>query len=43
MFIFETVFVSEQIAENRSGAMLEIRDKFITKLNAFCSSSLKIV
>ena len=35
MFIFETVFISEQIAENRFGAMLEISDKFITKFNVF--------
>ena len=35
MCVFETVFVSEQIAENKFGALLEISDKFITKLNAF--------
>ena len=34
-FIFETVFISEQIADNRFGAMLEISDKFITKFNVF--------
>ena len=33
MFIFESVFISEQIAENRFGALWEIRDKLITKLN----------
>ena len=33
--MFETVFISEQIAENRFGALLEIRDKFITKFNVF--------
>ena len=33
--IFETVFISEQIAENRFGALLEISDKSTTKLNAF--------
>ena len=35
MLVFETVFISEQIAENRFGALLEIGDKFITKLNVF--------
>ena len=34
-FVFETVFISENIAENRFGALLEISDKFITKLNVF--------
>ena len=34
-FVFETAFISEQIAENRSGALLEISDKFITKFNIF--------
>ena len=34
-FIFETAFISEQIAENRFGALLEISDKFITKFNVF--------
>ena len=33
MFIFETVFISEQIAENRFGELQEISDKFITKWN----------
>ena len=33
MFIFETVFISEQIAGNSFGALQEISDKFITKLN----------
>ena len=32
---FETAFISEQIAENRFGALLEISDKFITKFNVF--------
>ena len=35
MFVFETVFISEQTAENRLGALLEISDKFTTKLNVF--------
>ena len=34
-FVFETVFISEQFAENRFGALLEISDRFITKLNVF--------
>ena len=34
-FVFETVFISEQIAENRFGALLEISDKFINKFNVF--------
>ena len=34
-FVFETTFISEQIAENRFGALLEISDKFITKFNIF--------
>ena len=32
-FVFETTFVLEHIAENRFRALLEIRDKFITKFN----------
>ena len=32
-FVFERVFISEQIAENRFGALLEIGDKCITKFN----------
>ena len=35
MFVFETVFISEQMAENRFGALLEISDKSIIKLNVF--------
>ena len=35
MFVSETVFISERIAENRFEALLEISDKFITKLNVF--------
>ena len=34
-FVFETVFISEQIVENRFGALSEISDKFITKFNDF--------
>ena len=34
-FVFETVFISEQIVENRFGAFLEISDKFIAKFNVF--------
>ena len=40
-FVFETVFISEQIAENRFGALLEISDKFITKFNVFSYMVLK--
>ena len=35
MFVFETVFISEQTVENKFGTLLEISDKFITKLNDF--------
>ena len=35
MFLFETVFISEQVAEDRFGVLLEITDKFITGLNYF--------
>ena len=34
-FVFERGFVSEPLAENRLGSLLEIIDKFITNLNAF--------
>ena len=34
-FVFETAFISEQIAENKFGALLEISDKFIIKFNVF--------
>ena len=34
-FVFETEFFSEQIEENRFGALLEISGKFITKFNFF--------
>ena len=32
-FVFETAFISEQIAENRLRALSEISAKFITKFN----------
>ena len=32
-FVLETVFISEQIAQNRFGELLEISDKFISKFN----------
>ena len=32
-FVFETAFISEQIAESRYGALFEISDKFVTKFN----------
>ena len=45
LIVFEIIFISEQIPENRSGALLDVSDKFITKLNVlailFCSSGLK--
>ena len=34
-FVLETAFISEQIAKNRFGALLEISDKFITKFDVF--------
>ena len=34
-FVFEAVFISEHIAQNRFGALSEISDKFITKFNVF--------
>ena len=34
-FVFDTAFISEQVAENRFGALLEISVKFITKFNVF--------
>ena len=33
MFMFETVFILEQIAKDKFGAFLEINYKFIIKLN----------
>ena len=41
MFVFETVFISEQTVENRFGTLLEISDKFITKLNVFSCTILQ--
>ena len=34
-FVFERGFVSEPLAENRLGSLLEIIDRFITNLNVF--------
>ena len=34
-FVFETAFISEQIAENRFRALLEISDKFMRRFNVF--------
>ena len=42
MFVFETVFISEQIAENRFRALLQISDKLITKLNIFSCMVLQL-
>ena len=39
--VFKTAFISEKIAENRFGALLEIRDKFITKFNVFSNMILQ--
>ena len=33
--VFETAFITDQIAENRFVALLEISDNFITKFNVF--------
>ena len=41
MFVFETAFISEQIAENRFGVLLEISDKVITKFNVFSDMILQ--
>ena len=38
--VLETTFISEQIAKNRFGALLEISDKFITKFNSNSLESL---
>ena len=35
MFVNEALFISEQITEYRLGTLLEISDKFNTKLNVF--------
>ena len=40
MSVLETTFISEQIAKNRFGALLEISDKFITKFNSNSLESL---
>ena len=34
-FVFETVFISDEIQENSFGALLEISDKFITNFKVF--------
>ena len=34
-FVFELVFISEEIAENCFGALFEISDRCITKFNVF--------
>ena len=40
-FVFETVFFSQQIAENSFGSLLEISENFITKLNVFSNMILQ--
>ena len=42
MFIIETAFISEQITEYRFWALLEIFEKFNTKLNIFSISAEKV-
>ena len=42
-FVFETAFISEQIVENRFGALLEISDKLITKFNLFSCMTLQVM
>ena len=42
-FVFEIVFISEQIAENTFGTLLEISDKFIAKLAMILQFKLKTV
>ena len=41
-FVFEIPFSSEQIAWNKSWALLETSDKFITKFNVFSYMILKL-
>ena len=40
-FVFETAFISEQIADNGSVALLKISEKFITKFNVFSYMNLQ--
>ena len=40
-FVFETTFISEQIADIRFGALLEIIGKFIIKFNVFSYTILQ--
>ena len=41
-FVFETAFISEQIAENRFGPLREISNKFITKFHDFSYTILQV-
>ena len=41
-FVFETVFISEQIAENRFGTLIEISDKFITSVFSYTILQFKL-
>ena len=43
MLVFETTFISKIIAENRFRVLLEISDKFITKLNVFSYMNLQFM
>ena len=40
-FVFQILFISEQIAENKFWALLETSDIFITKFNVFSYMILK--
>ena len=41
-FVFETAFISEQIAENRFWPLREISNKFITKFHDFSYTILQV-
>ena len=41
-FVFETAFISEQVAENRFGVLLQIKDKFITEFIVFSKMLLQL-
>ena len=40
-FVYETVFISRQIAMNKFGTLLEVSDKLITKFNIFSYTILQ--
>ena len=43
MFVFETVFISEKIAEYRFRAFLETSNKFVTKMSNHCHIECHII